>query len=65
MGLFDEAENLAGNAAGRSAEESVVQDLTQQGEQFLDNETGGKFDSEVQQGGTLLDQQVDQNLPNL
>lgn len=65
MGLFDEVENLAGKAVGQNAEDSVVQDLTQQGEQFLDNETGGKFDSEIQQGGTMLDQQVDQNLPNL
>jgi hypothetical protein len=65
MGLFDDAENLAGKAVGQNAEDSVVQDLTQQGEQFLDNETGGKFDSEIQQGGTMLDQQADQNLPNL
>lgn len=65
MGLFDEAENLAGDAVGQKAEDSVVQDLTQQGEQFLDNDTGGKFDSEIQQGGDMLDQQVDQNLPNL
>lgn len=64
MGLFDEVENLAGDAIGRSTEETVVQDLTQQGEQFLDSETGGKFDSEIQQGGNMLDQQVDQNLPN-
>ena len=65
MGLFDEAENLAGDAVGQKAEDPVVQDLTQQGEQFVDNETGGKFDSEIQQGGDMLDQQVDQNLPNL
>jgi hypothetical protein len=76
MGLFDEVENLAGDATGQGAsgqgaggqggpEDSVVQDVTQQGEQFLDNETGGKFDSEIQQGGDMLDQQADQDLPQL
>lgn len=65
MDLFDEVENLAGDAAGQGGEDSLVQNLTQQGEQMLDNETGGKFDSEIQQGGDLLDQQVDQHLPNL
>jgi hypothetical protein len=61
MGLFDDAEKLA----GQGGEDSVVQDLTQQGEQLLDNGTGGKFDSEIQEGGNMLDQQADQNLPNL
>jgi hypothetical protein len=75
MGLFDEVENLAGDAegqgaagqgtAGQGGDDSVVQDITQQGEQFLDNETGGKFDSEIQQGGDMLDQQADQDLPKL
>jgi hypothetical protein len=65
MGLFDEVENLAGDAAKQGGEDSLVQNLTQQGEQMLDNETGGKFDSEIQQGGDMLDQQVDQHLPNL
>ena len=60
MGLFDEVENLAGDAAGKGAEDSVVQDITQQGEQFLDNETGGKFDSEIQDAGNFADQQIDQ-----
>jgi hypothetical protein len=64
MGLFDDAENLADNAAGQGAEDKIVQDATQQGEQFLDNETGDKFDSEIQQGGNFLDQQADQDLPN-
>ena len=61
MGLFDDAEKLA----GQGGEDSVVQDITQQGEQLVDNETGGKFDSEIQEGGNMLDQQADQNLPNL
>ena len=65
MGLFDEVENLAGDAVKQGGEDSLVQNLTQQGEQMLDNETGGKFDSEIQQGGDMLDQQVDQHLPNL
>jgi hypothetical protein len=65
MGLFDEAENLVGNAVGQGAEDSLVQKATQEGEQFLDNETGGKFDSEIQQGGEFLDQQVDKELPSL
>jgi hypothetical protein len=65
MGLFDEVENLAGQAGGQGAEDSLVQKATQEGEQFLDNETGGKFDSQIQDGGNLLDQQVDQHLPNL
>jgi hypothetical protein len=62
MGLFDEVENLAGGQAG---EDGLVQKATQEGEQLLDNETGNKFDSEIQEGGNLLDQQIDQNLPNL
>ena len=65
MGLFDEVENLAGDAVKQGGEDALVQNLTQQGEQMLDNETGGKFDSEIQQGGDMLDQQVDQHLPNL
>jgi hypothetical protein len=61
MGLLDDAENLA----GQGGEDSLVQKATQEGEQVLDTETGGKFDSEIQDGGNMLDQQVDQNLPNL
>ncbi len=61
MGLFDDVENLVGQAG----EDSLVQKATQEGEQFLDNETGDKFDSEIQEGGNLFDQQIDQHLPNL
>ena len=61
MGLFDDVENLA----GQGGEDALVQKATQQGEQFLDNETGGKFDSEVQDAGNALDQQVDKDMPNL
>jgi hypothetical protein len=42
-----------------------VQKATQEGEQLADNETGGKFDSEIQSGGNELDQQLDQDLPKL
>jgi hypothetical protein len=68
MGLFDDVENLAGGQGGQGGqggEDSLVQKATQEGEQLLDNETGGKFDSEIQDGGNLLDQQVDKDLPNL
>lgn len=65
MGLFDEVENLAGDAIGQGAEDSLVQKATQEGEQLLDNETGNRFDSQIQEGGNLLDQQIDQRLPNL
>jgi hypothetical protein len=61
MGLFDEVENLA----GQGGEDSLVQKATQEGEQVLENETGGKFDSEIQDAGNLADQQIDQDLPNL
>jgi len=61
MGLFDDAENLA----GQGTEDSLVQKVTQEGEQLADNETGGKFDSEIQSGGNELDQQLDQDLPKL
>ena len=65
MGLFDDVENLAGGQGGQGGEDSLVQKATQEGEQLLDNETGGKFDSEIQDGGSLLDQQADKDLPNL
>jgi len=61
MGLFDDAEKLA----GQGSEDSLVQKATQEGEQLLDKETDGKFDSEIQDGGNLVDQQIDQDLPKL
>ena len=61
MGLMDDAEKLA----GQGTEDNVVADVTKDAEQFADNETGGKFDSEIQDAGNALDQDVDQNLPNL
>jgi hypothetical protein len=61
MGLFDDAEKLA----GQGGEDSPVQQATQDGEQLLDKETDGKFDSEIQDGGNAVDQQVDKELPSL
>ena len=43
----------------------VQQDITQQGEKLADKETGGKFDSEVQDVGNMVDKEADQKLPNL
>jgi TRAP-type C4-dicarboxylate transport system substrate-binding protein len=65
MGLFDEVEKLTGDAAGQGAEDSLVQKAVQEGEQLLEEKTGGKFDAEIQQGGDLLEQQLDQHLPKL
>ena len=61
MSLFGDAEKLV----GQGTEDSAISGLTQDGEKLLDNETGGKFDSEIQSGGTMLDQQADKDLPNL
>jgi hypothetical protein len=61
MGLMDDAEKLA----GQGAEDNVVSDVTKDAEQFADKETGDKFDSEIQDAGNTLDQDADQNLPNL
>lgn len=61
MGLFDDAEKMV----GQSTEDNAVSGLTQDGEKFLDNETGNKFDSEITSGGDMLDKQADQDLPNL
>jgi hypothetical protein len=63
MGLFDEVEKLTGDAAGQGAEDSLVQKAVQEGEQLLEQKTGGKFDAEIQKGGDLLEQQLDQHLP--
>ena len=61
MGLFDDAEKLA----GQGTEDSAISGLTQDGEKLLDNETGDKFDSEITSGGDMVDKQADQDLPNL
>ena len=58
MSIFDDAEKLAGQAGG----DQVVQDLTQDAENVADQDTGGKFDSEIKDAGSALDQQVDQDI---
>ncbi|MGO8883470.1 MAG: hypothetical protein ACLPUO_18085 [Streptosporangiaceae bacterium] len=54
MGLLDDAENLA------SKDPNEVKNLTGDAEQAADKETGGKFDSEISDAGTKLDDQLDQ-----
>jgi hypothetical protein len=61
MGLMDDAEKLAGQGAA----DNEVSDLTKDAEQYADNETGGKFDSEIQDAGNTLDTQAEKDLPNL
>jgi hypothetical protein len=58
MGIFDEAEKLVGQAGG----DQVVQDLTQEAEKYADEKTGGQFDSEIQDAGNALDQQIDKEI---
>jgi hypothetical protein len=76
MGLFDDVENPGGQGdqtgqgdqsdqSGQTGEDSVVQDITKQGEKLADNETGGKYDSEIQDAGNMVDKEADQKLPNL
>ena len=52
MGIFDDAEKLVG--------QNEVQDLTKDAENFADQETGNKFDSEITDAGNMLDNQIDQ-----
>ena len=54
MGLFDDAEKLAGEHPDE------VKNLTQDAEKFADQETGNKFDSEISDAGTAMDNQFDQ-----
>lgn len=61
MSIFDDAEKLV----GQGTEDNAVSGLTQDGEKFLDDETGNKFDSEIQSGGNMVDQQAEKDLPNL
>jgi hypothetical protein len=54
MGIFDDAEKLVG--------QNEVQDLTKDAENFADQETGNKFDSEITDAGNMLDNQIDQQM---
>ena len=58
MGIFDEAEKLAGEMGG----DKIVQGATQDAENWADQETGNKFDSEIQDAGNFADQQIDQQM---
>ena len=39
-----------------------VQNLTKDAENFADQETGNKFDSEIADAGNMLDNQIDQQM---
>ena len=51
MGIFDDAEKLVS--------QDEVQNLTKDAENYADQETGNKFDSEIADAGTMLDNQID------
>jgi hypothetical protein len=52
-GIFDDAEKAAGK------DPNEVQNLTQDAEKAADQETGGKFDTEVADAGSALDKDID------
>jgi antitoxin protein of toxin-antitoxin system len=52
-GIFDDAEKMAAEHPDQ------VQNLTEDAEKFADKETGGKYDSEVEKGGEMLDKEID------
>ena len=52
--LRQDAEKLVG--------QDEVQDLTKDAENFADQETGNKFDSEITDAGNMLDNQIDQQM---
>lgn len=54
MSIFDDAEKAA------AQDPNEVQNLTQDAEKFADQETGGKFDSEIAGLGSELDKEIDQ-----
>jgi MT0933-like antitoxin protein len=53
-GIFDDAEKAA------SEHPDQVQNVTEDAEKFADKETGGKFDSEIDKGGSMVDKEIDQ-----
>lgn len=59
MGLFDNIEGAAENAAGHGLEDKLIQEGTQKAEQFASEKTGGKFDNQIQQAGEFADQQIE------
>ena len=55
MSIFDDAAKDAEKLVGQDE----VQNLTKDAENFADQETGNKFDSEIAEAGTMLDNQID------
>ena len=53
MSIFDDAEKEMGEHPDE------VKDLTQDAEKEIDQETGGKFDSEVDDAGSAMDNEID------
>lgn len=62
MGLFDNVEGAAENMAGQGLEDKLIAEGTQKAEQFADQQTGGRFDSQIQQAGNFADQQIEQRM---
>lgn len=62
MGLFDEAKNMAENAAGQGIEDKFIQEGTQKAEEFADQQTGGRFNDQIQQAGNFADQQIENQM---
>jgi hypothetical protein len=68
VSLMGDAENLAGqldggaggqnDQGGQGGADGLVGDVTGDAEKALDNETGDKFDSEIQDAGSMLDQKL-------
>jgi hypothetical protein len=71
VSLMGDAENLAGQLDGgaggqgdqggqgaQGGADGLVGDVTQDAEKALDSETGDKFDSEIQDAGSMIDQKL-------
>jgi hypothetical protein len=54
VSIFDDAEKAA------AQDPNELQNLTQDAEKFVDQETGGKFDSEIASAGSELDKEIEQ-----
>lgn len=58
MGLFDNAKDMAKNGA----EDALVAEGTGKLEEFIDNETGHKFDGAVKAAGAMADGVIDSKI---
>ena len=56
MSIFDDAAKDAEKLVGQDE----VQNLTKDAENFADQETGNKFDSEIAAAGNMADKEIDQ-----